>query len=108
MVMQKSVKKKWLKALRSGEYKQGSGQLRSDDRYCCLGVLCDITGHLKPRSFDWMNDFPDMDYRCNDDDAIREFKGLSAATQKTLAHLNDNGSSFKEIAAYISRNVKAK
>lgn len=30
-------------ALRSGEYKQGSGALRpEDDKYCCIGVGCDV------------------------------------------------------------------
>ncbi len=41
--MNKEIKEKWLKALRSGEYKQGRGYLRKEsgdeDRYCCLGVL---------------------------------------------------------------------
>lgn len=33
----------WVDALRSGDYHQTSGKLRStDDRYCCLGVLCDV------------------------------------------------------------------
>lgn len=37
------VKAKWVAALRSGEYKQGYRNLRSpDDRFCCLGVLCDL------------------------------------------------------------------
>lgn len=32
---------KWVKALRSGKYKQGIFRLQSeDDRYCCLGVAC--------------------------------------------------------------------
>lgn len=35
---------KWLVALRSGEYKQGFGRLCADDRYCCLGVLCEVDG----------------------------------------------------------------
>ncbi len=30
-----------LAALRSGEYKQGRGALRSSGRFCCLGVICD-------------------------------------------------------------------
>lgn len=34
--------RKWLDALRSGEYKQGRGTLRSDNNFCCLGVACDI------------------------------------------------------------------
>jgi hypothetical protein len=41
--MNKRVKKLWLKALRSGRFKQGVGQLcsREDDgmHHCCLGVL---------------------------------------------------------------------
>lgn len=40
--MNQEVKEKWVRALRSGEYKQGGGVLRSGDRFCCLGVLCDI------------------------------------------------------------------
>ena len=31
-------------ALRSGKYKRGKGQLRDDDKFCCLGVACDISG----------------------------------------------------------------
>lgn len=35
----------WVTALRSGEYAQGSGQLKSDrGEFCCLGVLCDVAG----------------------------------------------------------------
>jgi hypothetical protein len=34
--------KKWIAALRSGEYKQGTFALKKGDRYCCLGVACDI------------------------------------------------------------------
>ena len=40
--MNQRVKRKWIAALRSGEYKQGKGYLRKGDRFCCLGVLCDL------------------------------------------------------------------
>lgn len=41
--MNPEIKKKWIAALRTGEYKQGKGVLRDrDDNFCCLGVLCDI------------------------------------------------------------------
>lgn len=41
--MDKEVKSKWIAALRSNKYKQGAGQLRNcKDKFCCLGVLCDI------------------------------------------------------------------
>lgn len=41
------VKALWLKALRSGKYKQGHNALctvttRGKNRFCCLGVLCDL------------------------------------------------------------------
>ena len=40
--MNPEVKQKWIDALRSGDYEQGSEKLRSVSGYCCLGVLCDI------------------------------------------------------------------
>lgn len=36
------IKERWLTALRSGKYKQGAGALRVGDKYCCLGVLCQL------------------------------------------------------------------
>ena len=35
-------KEEWLKALRSGEYKQARGDLKQSDSYTALGVLCDL------------------------------------------------------------------
>ena len=55
--MNPEIKAKWVAALRSGEYKQGTCFLRKDypDRYapdfCCLGVLCDIAA--KEGIIDW-------------------------------------------------------
>lgn len=51
--MNAEVKKKWVNALRSGDYHQGRGRLRKRrnpestkdrnlDLFCCLGVLCDL------------------------------------------------------------------
>lgn len=40
--MDADVKGKWLEALRSGEYEQTTGALRSTNGYCCLGVLCEV------------------------------------------------------------------
>lgn len=48
MMIDAKMKAKWLKALRSGEYKQGRELLKTKDgKYCCLGVLAEINGHLK-------------------------------------------------------------
>lgn len=50
-------KRKWLKALRSGKYKQGrwhlvrkkgdylDGKVLREDRHCCLGVACRVAGY---------------------------------------------------------------
>lgn len=40
--MNKEIKARWIQALRSGNYAQGKYNLRRQDSYCCLGVLCDI------------------------------------------------------------------
>jgi hypothetical protein len=43
--------KKWLRALRSGKYKQTTGALRKKNKFCCLGVICDLAvkeGIIKP------------------------------------------------------------
>ena len=47
--MDPELKAKWVAALRSGEFKQGTTLLHSTvyDTYCCLGVLCEISGTKK-------------------------------------------------------------
>lgn len=49
--MKKEIKKLWVEALRSGKYQQGRGELRCDDTFCCLGVLCDL--HAKATGMAW-------------------------------------------------------
>lgn len=43
----KEIKEKWLNALKSGEYKQVRGQLRTNFGHCCLGVLAEIHPDLQ-------------------------------------------------------------
>jgi hypothetical protein len=40
--MNPEVKALWVDALRDGTRKQGHGQLRKDDNFCCLGVLSEL------------------------------------------------------------------
>jgi hypothetical protein len=48
--MKRSIAKLWAAALRSGDYKQGVGKLRTaDDRFCCLGVLCNLHAQAHPK-----------------------------------------------------------
>jgi hypothetical protein len=45
--MDKKLKAKWVKALRSGKFKQGNGVLYNPNKrtHCCLGVLSQVDGH---------------------------------------------------------------
>ena len=36
------LKEAWIEALESDEFEQGTGALRVDGKYCCLGVLCEV------------------------------------------------------------------
>lgn len=40
--MNEKIKKSWIRALTSGKYKQGKGLLKKGEKFCCLGVLCDL------------------------------------------------------------------
>lgn len=42
--MDQALKSRWVAALRSGEYKQATGVLKSAEGrgFCCIGVLCDV------------------------------------------------------------------
>ena len=45
--MNEKVAKQWIKALRSGKYKQGQSTLKQynhkgETKHCCLGVLCEL------------------------------------------------------------------
>lgn len=94
--MNKKWKAKWVKALRSGDYKQGAGWLWRRGRFCCLGVLRDIA---HPRS--------DLDRGAESllcDRHLKEF-GLTDDQQRELADLNDKGNTFGEIATYIEKNL---
>ena len=100
--MDAKLKADWLKALRSGEYRQAQASLRHRGAFCCLGVLADIQGAK------WVNGSPIFDGVENDSAADLEPRfagGLRRATQQTLADMNDKGESFKKIADYIERRI---
>lgn len=93
--MDKKLKTKWLRALKSGKYAKAEGQMcikagegdedgllapADHDRLCCLGVLCEVAN---------------MPYRATDGgtgrmDPPRLVLGLSDKDVSVLAALNDN------------------
>ena len=100
----KKVKNKWVKALRSGLYKQGILKLKDEEkivlgrtrpaRYCCLGVAyeCGLAKTEHGRSVlgeSFLNE---------------NFAPIKL--QKELAIRNDSGEwSFKRIATWIEKNL---
>ena len=118
--MKKSIMKKWVKALRSGEYVQGKGALcrvgEKYDYFCCLGVLTDIymqeIGDLNIGTIgsimgkDIQYDF----YIGSLPPKVRKWSGVKSGTgafkRTSLSYINDSSrnKSFKEIADIIERN----
>lgn len=95
--MDKKLKAKWVRALRSGKYKQGPCVLYrpTDKTFCCMGVLGRIKGiELKKLA---------MDASCKTPASWKHFP-LKVAEE--LARLNDSRHSpFAEIADYIEETL---
>ena len=119
--MKKSVAKAWVKALRSGRFKQTTGMLRNSKRssdydnsrecgHCCLGVLCAISPFKNnyTRLAEADNSYPHE--RIYSDWAQMKARNPSVklpdGSEITLASLNDDRRfSFEQIADIIEQNA---
>ena len=103
MRMNPEVKAKWLAALRSGEYKQGRGRLRSaNDEFCCLGVLCDL--YAQETGKGWEPHGTDNWTMFGHPGVLPGLVARWAATSEDplkLSGLNDDGATFTELADKI-------
>lgn len=98
---------KWLVALRSGEYKQGKGQLfdESENAYCCMGVACVVLGlKQKEESFEIEKDI--WDSAAISTATMEDHFGISDEDlPPELAIYNDiNEWTFEQIADFIEEN----
>lgn len=96
------VKQRWIEALRSGKYEQGQGRLRDGDRYCCLGVLCEIEGLVYDGEVYY--------WEGKGTDALVPYGfgrniNLDTDIEEQLAKMNDSGKPFSEIADFIEENL---
>ena len=103
------IKALWLKALRSGDYKQVKRSLRTKEGFCCLGVLCDISGEGEWAKHGDLNRY--LSKNGNYYKTMPPFSVYGWALNKysnsvlsTLAEMNDAGASFNTIANYIEKN----
>lgn len=110
------IQRKWIDALRSGDYQQCKNYLHTNDGYCCLGVACDI---LKiPVEYDddgvaYYQDehekLPASVYRqlnlIDNIGAIRAYTPHfeKPFTEEALSALNDNGYTFEKIADFMEK-----
>lgn len=125
------LQKKWIKALRSGKYRQAEGQLCEYDhhrhyKHCCLGVACELI-HGKDFFRKQRREFEGgglsrWESECSVDKNIGQVLGemerKSIGLRRndgcptddnfnillSLAEYNDEGYSFKEIADIIEKN----
>ena len=110
--MNQQVKEKWLSSLRSGDYKQTRLHLRTDNGFCCLGVLCDLYG--KEHNVEWKLMNNNHFYVFQDETATLPLSVIECAgveddnpeiCETPLSRLNDNGSTFNEIADLIEKHL---
>ena len=91
---------KWVKALRSGKYRQTKHQLGRFGAFCCLGVACKLAvaeGIIK-----------DKDFKRGDESLpkpVQDWLGMKSSVgalgSYSLASMNDNGEPFTRIADEI-------
>lgn len=99
------VKRKWVKALRSGEYEKGNHRLGSGGLYCCLGVLvCEMVPEYA-EGVDGRVVLDDDSYKLPDD--LITLWGLDESAQRRLMKINDASSthSFQPVIKYIEENL---
>ena len=97
--LNKEYKRRWIYALRSGEYKQTKLSLCDSVGYCCLGVLCMLNALRFEKSLSIGLFYNDELYD------LKNSTYLRGEDINVLANMNDCGKTFDEIADYIEENL---
>ena len=100
--------KKWVAALRSGQFKQAKHSLKTSTGYCCLGVACHVLGEEVLPLEDW-EDEVELSHAAAALLGLRTTSGAftrslltNGGYQSSLTGLNDHGGkTFAEIADII-------
>lgn len=104
--MKRDVAMKWVKALRSGKYRQGKSMLQDNrGRFCCLGIL---QGPVLGMPIETREEVLSDEAKeaagmmtCNGTPAFPAHIGIK---RDGLADANDHGWNFSSIAAWIEKN----
>jgi hypothetical protein len=108
--MSPKIRHKWIKALKSGKYKQCRRAIRIGDRYDVIGVLCDVLypkewlvihqTHYTPKGW---KDHGIYTHKLN---RVLYEAQISDDNFNKLCKLNDvDQLSFAQIAEWISQNI---
>lgn len=102
----KFILEEWPTALESGEFEQTNGILyHPNEGYCCLGVACELLRRKRLLPFThWEGEFtlPDKAKKLLGLDDEGSFgDDYDSDNRGSLAELNDDGFSFKDIAQKI-------
>lgn len=101
--------KRWVESLLNGTYEQGIGRLNNANKFCCLGVLCDL---VDPEA--WIDNISPSwvlqnrkSFRVQGGGLYLTFKeceefGITQEESVILAEMNDKSHSFKVIAQWIT------
>lgn len=118
--MKAKIKKLWVAALKSGDYKQGRHRLRinlghNQSAFCCLGVLCNLHAQAHPKVAAAQTDPASyLGVATLLPREVMEWAGLPKVDggyvrvngcPETLTELNDTGTSFKTIANLIDKQL---
>lgn len=109
--MKRDIAEKWIAELRSGKWKQGKYSLSLNDKFCCLGVLCELA--VKENVCEKVNRERDVVYDEEDVSlplSVTKWAGIKnsvayCAGSRSLIEENDSGKSFLEIADIIEANI---
>ena len=103
----------WIDALRSGLYARATGFLRTDEGFCCLGVACDLIDpeRWKRKGQEWVYRDTNYDKVSVLQEHVQLAYGLTDEegnyrSKTCLAHDNDSGRSFNEIANTIEHELR--
>lgn len=126
--MNKEIAKKWVEALRSGKYPQGTGRMCAkgpgkQKSFCCLGVLCDIV--KDEIGGEWVHNTAcgELIFSTGTEKGMAglylprevcDFAGIENSAGRFvkngraefLAYENDTGSSFAQIADIIEAHAE--
>ena len=104
---------RWAEALRSGEFEQNTGALRVNDKYCCLGVACELYRRETGEGRWTTEDYFWIDGEARNDllpARVAKYFGVDRSSsfhedghEDQLSGLNDDGLPFDAIADVIER-----